>query len=87
MTSFISLCKLASSTAMLLLLLPAILPDVLFKSILSRSSISTHVYFIYLLRSMKFEDPTDGEDVLTERFKKVYDDLSAGFRNLEDEYR
>jgi V-type H+-transporting ATPase subunit A len=36
---------------------------------------------------MKFEDPSDGEDVLTERFKKVYDDLSAGFRNLEDEYR
>jgi V-type H+-transporting ATPase subunit A len=42
---------------------------------------------IYKLVSMKFEDPTDGEDVLTERFKKVYDDLSAGFRNLEDEYR
>jgi len=42
---------------------------------------------IYKLVSMKFEDPSDGEDVLTERFKKVYDDLSAGFRNLEDEYR
>ncbi|KAG0623245.1 hypothetical protein M758_3G159100 [Ceratodon purpureus] len=42
---------------------------------------------IYRLVSMKFEDPADGEDELTGRFKKLYDDLTAGFRNLEDEYR
>lgn len=36
---------------------------------------------------MKFEDPADGETVLTERFKKLYDELATGFRNLEDEYR
>lgn len=36
---------------------------------------------------MKFEDPADGEDVLTEKFKKLYDDLTAAFRSLEDEYR
>jgi V-type H+-transporting ATPase subunit A len=42
---------------------------------------------IYRLVSMKFEDPSDGEDVLTEKYKKLYDDLTAGFRNLEDEYR
>ncbi|KAG0583744.1 hypothetical protein KC19_3G159700 [Ceratodon purpureus] len=42
---------------------------------------------IYRLVSMKFEDPADGEDELTGRYKKLYDDLTAGFRNLEDEYR
>lgn len=42
---------------------------------------------MWLLRSMKFEDPADGEDELTGRYKKLYDDLTAGFRSLEDEYR
>jgi V-type H+-transporting ATPase subunit A len=42
---------------------------------------------IYRIVSMKFEDPADGEDVLTGKFKKLYDDLTAAFRNLEDEYR
>nr|GEX81092.1 V-type proton ATPase catalytic subunit A [Tanacetum cinerariifolium] len=41
----------------------------------------------YRLVSQKFEDPAEGEDVLTEKFKKLYEDLTAGFRNLEDETR
>ncbi|GJY24914.1 V-type proton ATPase catalytic subunit A [Tanacetum coccineum] len=32
--------------------------------------------------SQKFEDSAEGEDVLTGNFKKLYDDLTAGFRNL-----
>lgn len=35
---------------------------------------------------MKFEDFFDGEDVLIEKYKKLYDDLMVGFRNFEDEY-
>jgi hypothetical protein len=38
-------------------------------------------------RSQKFEDPAEGEDALVAKFKKLYDDLTAGFRNLEDEAR
>lgn len=38
-------------------------------------------------RSQKFEDPADGEDTLVAKFKKLYEDLSAAFRNLEDETR
>ncbi|GKB34320.1 V-type proton ATPase catalytic subunit A, partial [Tanacetum coccineum] len=41
----------------------------------------------YRLVSQKFEDPAEGEDVLTGKFKKLYEDLTAGFRNLEDETR
>jgi len=37
--------------------------------------------------SQKFEDPAEGEDALVAKFKKLYDDLTAGFRNLEDEAR
>lgn len=37
--------------------------------------------------SQKFEDPAEGEDALVAKFKKLHDDLTAGFRNLEDETR
>ncbi|KAL5200578.1 hypothetical protein ABZP36_021781 [Zizania latifolia] len=33
----------------------------------------------------KFEGPAEGEDVLVAKFQKLYDDLTTGFRNLEDE--
>ncbi|KAE9468080.1 hypothetical protein C3L33_00028, partial [Rhododendron williamsianum] len=43
---------------------------------------------IYLIcRSQKFEDPAEGETALVAKFKKLYDDLTAGFRNLDDETR
>eukprot|EP00850_Spirogloea_muscicola_P018833 SM000177S03166 [mRNA] locus=s177:40740:46647:+ [translate_table: standard] len=42
---------------------------------------------IYRLVSQKFEDPADGEDALKEKYKKLYDDLTTAFRNLEDDYR
>eukprot|EP00249_Psilotum_nudum_P005197 c18658_g1_i1 orf=482-2353(+) len=42
---------------------------------------------IYRLVSQKFEDPSEGEAALVEKFKKLYEDLSNGFRNLEDDYR
>ncbi|CAA6669608.1 unnamed protein product [Spirodela intermedia] len=41
----------------------------------------------YRLVSQKFEDPAEGEDVLVGKFKQLYDDLTSGFRNLEDELR
>uniref|UniRef100_A0A166EQ15 V-type proton ATPase catalytic subunit A n=1 Tax=Daucus carota subsp. sativus TaxID=79200 RepID=A0A166EQ15_DAUCS len=41
----------------------------------------------YRLVSQKFEDPAEGEDVLVGKFKKLHDDLTSGFRNLEDETR
>ncbi|KAF3672984.1 V-type proton ATPase catalytic subunit A [Capsicum annuum] len=41
----------------------------------------------YRLVSQKFEDPAEGEDALVAKFKKLYDDLISGFRNLEDETR
>jgi len=41
----------------------------------------------YRLVSQKFEDPAEGEDALVAKFQKLYDDLTAGFRNLEDEAR
>ena len=41
----------------------------------------------YRLVSQKFEDPAEGEDVLVAKFQKLYDDLTTGFRNLEDEAR
>lgn len=42
---------------------------------------------LYKLSSMKFEDPTDGEEVLKARFKQLADGLREAFRNLEEEYR
>eukprot|EP00850_Spirogloea_muscicola_P010616 SM000063S20006 [mRNA] locus=s63:256163:262032:- [translate_table: standard] len=42
---------------------------------------------IYRLVSQKFEDPADGEDALKEKYKKLYEDLTTAFRNLEDDYR
>ncbi|KAI7985683.1 hypothetical protein LOK49_LG14G02287 [Camellia lanceoleosa] len=41
----------------------------------------------YRLVSQKFEDPAEGEEALVGKFKKLYEDLTAGFRNLEDETR
>ena len=41
----------------------------------------------YRLVSQKFEDPAEGKEVLIAKFQKLYDDLTAGFRNLEDEAR
>ncbi|KAG6400007.1 hypothetical protein SASPL_141495 [Salvia splendens] len=41
----------------------------------------------YRLVSQKFEDPAEGEDALIAKFQKLHDDLTAGFRNLEDETR
>eukprot|EP01018_Ginkgo_biloba_P027345 Gb_06310 [translate_table: standard] len=42
---------------------------------------------IYRLVSQKFEDPAEGEPALVEKFRILYDNLTTGFRNLEDEYR
>ncbi|KAE8673405.1 V-type proton ATPase catalytic subunit A [Hibiscus syriacus] len=36
-------------------------------------------------RSQKFEDPAEGEEALVAKFKKLNEDLTAGFRALEDE--
>ncbi|KAH0453261.1 hypothetical protein IEQ34_017585 [Dendrobium chrysotoxum] len=41
----------------------------------------------YRLVSQKFEDPAEGEEALSAKFKKLYEDLTIGFRNLEDERR
>ncbi|GKC36100.1 hypothetical protein Tco_1048484 [Tanacetum coccineum] len=41
----------------------------------------------FMQRFQKFENPTKGEDVLTGRIKKLYEDITAGFCNLEDETR
>ncbi|KAL4271252.1 hypothetical protein GQ457_13G018740 [Hibiscus cannabinus] len=41
----------------------------------------------YRLVSQKFEDPAEGEDVLVAKFKKLHEDLTSGFRALEDETR
>ena len=41
----------------------------------------------YRLVSQKFEDPAEGEDALVAKFKKLNEDLTAAFRNLEDETR
>jgi V-type H+-transporting ATPase subunit A len=41
----------------------------------------------HFIRSQKFEDPAEGEAALVEKYKRLYEDLSAGFRNLEDDYR
>ena len=42
---------------------------------------------MYNYRSQKFEDPAEGEEALVAKFKKLYDELTTGFRNLEDEAR
>ncbi|WVZ25503.1 hypothetical protein V8G54_004047 [Vigna mungo] len=41
----------------------------------------------YRLVSQKFEDPAEGEAALIAKFQKLHEDLSTGFRNLEDETR
>jgi hypothetical protein len=57
----------------------------LFSVLILVASSLTVLYIHY--RSQKFEDPAEGEDALVAKFKKLYDDLTAGFRNLEDEAR
>lgn len=52
----------------------------------ARSVINMNAFICYY-RSQKFEDPAEGEEALVAKFKKLYDDLTAGFRNLEDETR
>ncbi|KAH7279890.1 hypothetical protein KP509_37G042600 [Ceratopteris richardii] len=42
---------------------------------------------IYRLVTQKFEDPSEGEGALIEKYKKLNEDLTNGFRNLEDDYR
>ncbi|KAJ6767490.1 V-TYPE PROTON ATPASE CATALYTIC SUBUNIT A [Salix koriyanagi] len=41
----------------------------------------------YRLVSQKFEDPAEGEAALVEKFSKLHEDLTGGFRALEDETR
>ncbi|XXG64402.1 hypothetical protein AAC387_Pa05g2366 [Persea americana] len=41
----------------------------------------------YRLVSQKFEDPAEGEAALVAKFSKLREDLTTGFRNLEDELR
>ncbi|KAH7564854.1 hypothetical protein JRO89_XS09G0041700 [Xanthoceras sorbifolium] len=41
----------------------------------------------YQLVSQKFEDPAEGEAALVAKFSKLHDDLTSGFRALEDETR
>eukprot|EP00898_Chlorokybus_atmophyticus_P005867 jgi/Chlat1/6281/Chrsp44S05865 len=42
---------------------------------------------MYRIISQKFEDPAEGEDVLTAKFKQLNADLVNAFRTLEEEYR
>ncbi|KAG9304967.1 hypothetical protein G9A89_003136 [Geosiphon pyriformis] len=37
---------------------------------------------LYKLSSMKFEDPSDGEEVLQERYQKLYNEIQERFRQL-----
>ncbi|KAG6764966.1 hypothetical protein POTOM_028980 [Populus tomentosa] len=41
----------------------------------------------YRLVSQKFEDPAEGEAALVGKFSKLHEDLTGGFRALEDETR
>ncbi|CAH2036033.1 unnamed protein product, partial [Thlaspi arvense] len=41
----------------------------------------------YRLVSQKFVNPAEGEGTLVAKFKKLYEDLTSGFRALEDETR
>lgn len=42
---------------------------------------------LVICRSQKFEDPAEGEEALVAKFKKLHEDLTSGFRALEDETR
>lgn len=39
---------------------------------------------LYRLTSMKFAEPSDGEEAVTAKFDKIRDDLTAAFREIED---
>lgn len=40
---------------------------------------------IYRIANMKFEKPSEGQEVITEKFKTLYEDITIGFRNLEED--
>lgn len=42
---------------------------------------------LYKLSSQKFEDPSEGEEVLRAKFKDLYNEVKDKFRALEEEYR
>mmetsp|Transcript_51650 Transcript_51650/g.121245 ORF Transcript_51650/g.121245 Transcript_51650/m.121245 type:complete len:610 (-) Transcript_51650:156-1985(-) len=39
---------------------------------------------IYKITAMKFEDPKDGEAAITAKYTALFEEISTGFRNLED---
>mmetsp|Transcript_34680 Transcript_34680/g.85329 ORF Transcript_34680/g.85329 Transcript_34680/m.85329 type:complete len:608 (-) Transcript_34680:305-2128(-) len=39
---------------------------------------------IYKITAMKFEDPKDGEETITAKYKALYEEIQAQFRALED---
>lgn len=42
---------------------------------------------LYQLTSMKFKEPSDGEDALREHYAGLRDTLTDKFRSLEEEFR
>ena len=42
---------------------------------------------MYRIASQKFEDPAEGEDVVVHKLSELGNDLTASFRQLEDEFR
>ena len=57
-------------------------PKITFNVIRARMS-----ELIYRIASMKFEDPSDGEDAIRRRFNELEEEIIAAFRALEDEFR
>ena len=57
-------------------------PKITFNAIRARMS-----ELIYRIASMKFEDPSDGEDAIRRRFNELEEEIIAAFRALEDEFR
>jgi len=39
---------------------------------------------IHRINSMKFENPSAGEEVLTETFRTLHDDIQKAYRDLRD---
>jgi V-type H+-transporting ATPase subunit A len=42
---------------------------------------------MYRVASQKFEDPADGEPAVVKKLSDLHEDMSASFRQLEDEFR
>jgi len=57
-------------------------PKITFNVIRARMS-----ELIYRIASMKFEDPSDGEDAIRRRFNELEEEIIVAFRALEDEFR